>query len=256
MKKLLITGIFLAMGYAGFTVYQDIAQLRVLYPVQSFNKKNGHQVRFVRKQPKNWVAYSELPKHTVGAVVVSEDWAFFEHAGIDFNQLQKAVVDGLVNGKRLRGASTITQQVVKNVFLSHERSLVRKAKEVVYALMLDQMLGKERLLEIYFNVAEMGPRIFGITKAARYYFQKYPQELTAKESAFIAMTLPSPVRYSKSFRQKSLTDYASGTIDDILKKMKVAQFISGTDYQLSKVEPLSFEVQQVLNDFFMQDELL
>lgn len=180
----------------------------------------------VDKKPKNWASIADISKLAQQAIVISEDWAFYEHEGVDWAQVQKALEDSVKEGKRPRGASTITQQVVKNLYLSNEYSFIRKAQEAVIAHTLDRKLDKKKILEVYLNIAEFGPGIYGIEAAAKHYFGKNAKNLSAKEAAFLAMLLPSPTRYAQSFKEKELSPYARETIANILEKMRMAKFLT------------------------------
>jgi monofunctional biosynthetic peptidoglycan transglycosylase len=174
-------------------------------------------------------------------VVVSEDWAFFSHRGYDSVQIREALRHDLEQGSFARGASTITQQVVKNLFLTQEKTLWRKAKELLLATRLDRQLGKRKVLETYFNIVEWGPGVFGIAAASSYYFGKAPSALNAREAAFLAMLLPSPIRYSQSFRQKNLTRFARHSISRILGKMVSAGYLTPEEADQAVQQRLSFE---------------
>jgi monofunctional biosynthetic peptidoglycan transglycosylase len=134
----------------------------------------------------------DLGPHVPRAVVASEDARFFLHDGFDWESVCDAVGDAS-RGKRLRGASTITQQVAKNVFLWQGRSWLRKGAEVWYVLLLEKLLSKERILELYLGVAETGPRVFGLEAGAQYHYQKSASELSADQAARLAGILPDPL---------------------------------------------------------------
>ena len=139
-----------------------------------------------------WVPIGTMSPHLVRAVVVSEDWTFCSHNGIDIEAMRTAIEkagDGIP-----RGASTISMQVAKNMFLWPSKSYVRKAIEVPLTLVMELLWPKRRILEIYLNVAEWGPGIFGAEAAAQHHFQKPASSLTAREAAQLAATLPNPFR--------------------------------------------------------------
>lgn len=198
-------------------------------------------ITFEKSRPPQWVSISDVSKKAIGAIVVSEDWAFYQHHGYDPNQIKEAMNRDLAKGKFARGASTITQQVAKNVFLDADKTMVRKVKELFLAVKLEETLKKPKILEIYLNIAEFGEGLYGIGPAAHFYFGKSPSELTAKEGAFLAMLLPSPKRYSVSFRQKQLTPYARKTIYSILGKMVQARYITEEEKIAERAQPFSFE---------------
>lgn len=224
--------------------FPDVSVLNSKYPVVQYQgPKQPVKTKLVGSRPAGWVSLSSISKAAMGAVVVSEDWAFFAHDGYDAKQLKEAIQEDLSERKFSRGASTITMQVVKNVFLSQEKTLYRKGKEFILAIRMSQQVPKRKVLEVYFNIAEWGEGIFGIGRAAPFYFGKAPSELTAREGAFLAMLLPSPKRYSQSFRDRSLTKYASKTVTAILGKMTQAQYIT-EDERISAVNSrMAFETK-------------
>ncbi|HET8541546.1 MAG TPA: biosynthetic peptidoglycan transglycosylase [Anaeromyxobacter sp.] len=166
-----------------------------------------------------FVPLAELPEHVVRAVTTSEDAGFFGHSGFDFDELRNALAEGAEAGRVVRGGSTITQQVAKNLFLSQERTLARKVREAVIAIALEASLPKQRLLEIYLNVAEWGPGLWGIGPAARHWFGKDARELTAKEAAFLASIIPNPVRYHSMYERGSPSERWEAHVNDLLFKM-------------------------------------
>jgi len=140
-----------------------------------------------------WVDRDEIAWDAARAVIASEDQRFADHHGIDFVSLDKAL-EAYADGDSLRGASTITQQVAKNVFLWQGRSFVRKALEAYFAVLLELFLTKERILEIYLNVAEFGPNVFGVEAAADAYFHTTASALDLDQAALLAAVLPNPQR--------------------------------------------------------------
>lgn len=140
-----------------------------------------------------WVDRDAIAWDAARAVMASEDQRFAEHHGIDFVSLDRAI-EAYADGDGLRGASTITQQVAKNVFLWQGRSFVRKALEAYFAVLLELLLTKERILEIYLNVAEFGPDVFGVEAAADKYFHTSARALSLDQAALLAAVLPNPQR--------------------------------------------------------------
>lgn len=132
------------------------------------------------------------------AVIASEDQAFPDHNGFDWKSIEKARKYNIRKPGRVRGASTISQQTAKNVFLWQGRSWFRKGLEVYFTFMIENIWGKKRILDVYLNVIEMGPGIFGIEAASRQYFNKSAQHLTRQQAALIAACLPNPKKYSVS----------------------------------------------------------
>jgi len=140
-----------------------------------------------------WVGRDAIAASAARAVMASEDQRFVEHHGIDFVSLDKALAE-YRDGDGLRGASTITQQVAKNLFLWQGRSFVRKGLEAYFAVLLEMCWTKERILEVYLNIAEFGPNVFGVEAAARQYFASSAASLTAQQAALLAAVLPNPQR--------------------------------------------------------------
>jgi monofunctional biosynthetic peptidoglycan transglycosylase len=141
---------------------------------------------------RRWVPLHRTSPNLRRAVIAAEDARFYQHQGFDADAIRDALDDSL-QGKRLRGASTISQQVAKNLWLDPERAWLRKAREAAYTWVLERRLSKDRILEIYLNVAEWGPGIFGAEAAARRYFGVAASELTPMQSALLAASLPSPL---------------------------------------------------------------
>lgn len=144
-----------------------------------------------------WVPLEQISKHLPKAVVASEDNLFMEHSGFDFKQIEKAQNEA-EKGKRVRGASTITQQTAKNAFLWHGKSYIRKGLEAYYSVLIELIWGKKRIMEVYLNSIEMGKNIYGAEAVAQKHFNKPASKLTAGESALIAATLPNPVKFNSA----------------------------------------------------------
>ena len=141
-----------------------------------------------------WTPLSQMSPHLKHAVVIAEDDMFYRHNGVDWESVKMALDYDIKKGKLARGASTITQQVARNLFLSPSRNPLRKVKEMLIAYKLERALTKERILEIYLNIAEWGVGIYGAQAASRVYFGKDSSMLTVEESVALAAALPSPWR--------------------------------------------------------------
>ena len=141
-----------------------------------------------------WSDFDALGQNLAIAVVAAEDQRFDQHIGVDFVSIRGSIEDSK-DGDRLRGASTLTQQLAKNLYLWPGRSLLRKGLEAWFAFNLEVFLPKQRILELYVNVVEFGPGIYGATDASRHFFGKRPALLSASEAALLAAVLPSPRRY-------------------------------------------------------------
>lgn len=185
---------------------QRLAQLRVTQPDATIDYE--------------WVDYKDISTHLKRAVIASEDSRFFDHNGVEWEAIRKAweynqnqAQEG--SGRR-RGGSTITQQVAKNLFLSNERSYLRKAQELVITYMIEVVMSKERILELYLNLAQWGSHTFGAQAAATHYYKTQASRLTPAQSARLAAMLPNPVYYQK----KGITPYLSSRIRTLLQRMR------------------------------------
>jgi hypothetical protein len=197
----------------------------------------GEKPRRIAVGPGNpaFVPYPEIPQTLVRAVTASEDAGFFGHRGFDFREIASAVADQT----RVRGASTISQQLSKNLFLSPERTLARKVREALGTVALEAALPKARLMEIYLNIAEWGPGVYGVGEAARFWFGKDARELTPRESAFLATVIPSPRRFHARLHRSGITPGWNARIDDVLGKMHVQNQLTDEQLSAAREEPLA-----------------
>lgn len=176
----------------------------------------------------SWVPDEKLPDHLKLAVIASEDQRFREHWGLDLAAIDKALEEKERSG-RVRGASTITQQVAKNLFLTPAQTYFRKGIEAGIAVLIEFFWTKDRILEVYLNTAEFGPGMYGVNKASEFYYGKSASELTPKQSARMATVLPSP----KRIEPEPASEYVAQRSQWILRNM---QQLSGIRY-LPKPEP-------------------
>ena len=158
-----------------------------------------------------WVDYKKISTHLKRAVIASEDAKFNEHAGFDWDGIQKAYEKNIKKGKIVAGGSTISQQLAKNLFLSTKRTPWRKLEEVVITMMLEKMMSKQRILEIYLNVIEWGNGVFGAEAAARHYYGVSARGLSSYQAARMAAMIPNP-RYYDKHRSTGYLARRTGTI--------------------------------------------
>lgn len=173
---------------------------------------------------KDWVPMSEISRHAPQAVFAAEDQKFLTHKGFDFEAMEKAWENNK-KGKRIKGASTITQQTVKNVFLWPGRSYLRKGLEAYFTVLVELLWSKERIMEVYLNVIEMGDGIYGIEAASQAYYNKPASKLNRNQAAMIAAVLPNPIRWTPT----KPTGYIRGRQSWIMR-------------QMNNLEPLGFGV--------------
>jgi len=144
----------------------------------------------------SWIPLDSIPRTVKQLALVAEDAKFYSHQGFDLEQIEYALVANHQAGRKMRGASTITQQTAKNLYLGGEKEMSRKVREAALALLLEQTLTKDRILEIYLNIAQFGPGVFGVREGARYHFGRDVRELTQDQMLSLVCLLPSPTRWN------------------------------------------------------------
>ena len=142
----------------------------------------------------HWISAKNISANASAAVIASEDQQFYNHFGFDLQSIRSSITAYLNGGRRLRGASTITQQVAKNIFLTPSKSFIRKGLEVWFTILIEIMWSKQRILAVYLNIAEFGDHLFGIEAASQHYFGIPAKNLTRSQAAMLAATLPNPLR--------------------------------------------------------------
>ena len=202
------------------------------------------EVTLVRVGPDSpdFIPLADVPPLFVQMLLIGEDANFYGHPGIDLKEIPVALASDLATGTFARGASTIPQQLAKNLFLSREKTVSRKLEELALALLLDSSLGKSRVLEIYLNVIEWGPHLYGLRPAARHYFDKEPGELTPKQMAFLVSLVPGPLKYQRSFPGGTPTPFLEGRMATLLAKLQSMGALSDDEYERAVAEPLDLRV--------------
>ena len=152
----------------------------------------------------SWVDYDRIAKSAKQAAIVSEDAKFVSHHGFDFDSIQAAIAANEAEGAISAGGSTISQQLAKNLFLTPHRSYLRKGEEAIITVMMESMWTKQRILEVYLNVAEFGEGIYGIEAAAQHYFNRSAAKLNREQAALLISMLPNPKYYGKNINAKRL----------------------------------------------------
>ncbi len=191
----IVAALFAVAAYVYLTT-PDVRYLRTAPPKSTaFMDLRAREARAKGEKPKRiqqWVPYSRISPHLVRAVLVTEDSKFWQHDGLDYEQIRESMEINLERGEFARGASTITQQLAKNLFLSPSKNPLRKVRELMIARRLEAELSKRRILEIYLNVIEWGDGIWGAEAAARTYFGKRASQLSQPESALLAAAIANP----------------------------------------------------------------
>ena len=198
--------------------------------VQRFREaKNSRKDLVIRQQ---WVSFDEIPKLLIDTIRVTEDSAFYQHRGVDLAELKAAFKKNWQKGKYVRGASTITQQLAKNLYLSTDKSVIRKIKEYLIARRLESRLGKKRIFELYLNVIEFGPGIFGVQAAASNFYNKNISRLNLEEMVRLTAVIPKPLKEAPT-RNSSWINWKAGWILDTLLRYK---YIEQGDYHAVKIK--------------------
>jgi membrane peptidoglycan carboxypeptidase len=188
-------------------------------------------------------------------VLTTEDGGFRKHDGFNRNQLEVALRRNLQSGRVRLGASTITMQMVKNVLLSHERTLSRKVQELFLTWYVEQTLSKQRIMELYLNVIEFGPGVYGVSNAARHYFGKHPSELSSLEAAYLALMLPSPVRRHVHYCNGQLDNRFVSKLSFIHNLMLERGRISAEEHAIYAATPLQFDLLERGDPQACRDEI-
>ena len=183
-RLLLAAAAIVALPYALIVLYA----LPVVHPVSTLMLS---ELALLRGYDRRWVDFEDISPNVVQAVMMSEDGQFCAHYGVDWTQMRGVITDALA-GEPTRGASTISMQTAKNLFLWNGRSFVRKALELPLAIGADLVWSKRRMMEIYLNIAEWGPGIYGVEAAAQHHFKTSASKLTRRQAALLAAALPNP----------------------------------------------------------------
>jgi len=206
-----------------------------------FNSQEGagpHRSIDVSPASPDFIALRDVPPLFVRTLLLSEDAGFYGHRGIDLRELPTALLTDWTRGGAARGASTITQQLAKNLFLSRDKQLGRKLQELAITFLLESALGKDRILEIYLNIIEWGPDLRGLRPAARRYFGREPGALTPAEMAFLVAIIPGPIKYQSSFAHGTPGPGLRSLIDELLAKLRSVNAIGEEQYRQALDEPI------------------
>jgi monofunctional biosynthetic peptidoglycan transglycosylase len=224
----------LALGLSAAAILAALYQAATWPDVKALAHRNPETTAFIERYQESrlregkppavrWqpVPYERISVHLKRAVVAAEDLEFFFHSGFSKAEIRRAIEQAIRNREPPRGASTITQQLAKNLWLSPSRNPLRKLKEAILTIQLEKHLSKRRILELYLNVAEFGPGIYGAEAAARHYFGKTAAELDESEAALLAASLPRPRTWNPERRTRSYLRYAA----EIERRMARATFL-------------------------------
>lgn len=181
--------------------------------------------------PYQWTSLANVNRELLYAIVMSEDGEFFSHQGIDYDALMNALGENIKRQEWSFGASTISQQTIKNIYLTSDKTLYRKLTEVVITQRLEESLTKNEILELYLNIVEFGPNLYGIHAASQYYFNTTPDKINGAQGAFLAILMPSPRKYHFSiYKNQYLAPRHKRKFRRILQDMAYKEYISPAQY--------------------------
>lgn len=232
-RRLFVAGILLFLFVGAYTVYSaaylpNVAVLKTRNPTTTALMEQRADEQDEKVRPlRSWVSYNKISPHLRNAVLVAEDGAFFQHSGYDLDELKEAIKQDWQEKRFARGASTITQQLAKNLYLSTSKNPLRKIREFLIARELERQLGKQRIFEIYLNVIEWGDDIYGIGPAAQHYFGKSPGALLPEEAAVLAAMIPSPRSYTHA---AGPTPYLEKRKHELLKRLLRYGYLTREEY--------------------------
>jgi len=245
--------VYLAVSIALLPPVSDLKDSRKTIQIQVKDWHGDyHSFQF---GPKNryWTPSSSIPAEMKWAVILAEDANFYKHEGVDVKAIKQAIKHDLEKKSLKRGASTITQQTAKNIYLSREKTITRKLKEIYLALRMEQELTEGRIVELYLNVAEFGPMVYGVGHASRYYFGKPAAEMTPRECAFLAAMLPGPRVAYNPYRNMAKVLRRS---DMVLKLLKGKGVLSEEEFAAAMAfAPNINGLQRKVEDSIKKEEL-
>jgi len=213
-------------GYAAYSVVAvpEVVGLKTKNPTVTAMMEQRAAEKNTKAQPlRTWVSYNRISPHLRNAVLVAEDGAFFQHSGVDLHELKEAVKKDWEEKRFARGASTITQQLAKNLYLSTSKNPLRKIREFFIARELEKHLSKQRIFEIYLNVIEWSDGVYGIGPAAQHYFGKSAGALLPEEAAVLAAMIPSPRSYNPG---KGMTSYIAKRKAELLNRLVSYRYLT------------------------------
>jgi hypothetical protein len=246
----------------------DVKDLMILDPGQGVNLEllnqdfyhrievpSGKVVeRLVGPSSPAWVSLDHVPKHLVDALLTSEDAQFFMHRGFSLSAMRRSLKVNLERGGFYQGASTLSQQLAKNLFLPTEKTIARKIQEAFITWQMERFLTKEKILELYLNVVEWGPDCYGLKEASIHYFGKTPEELNPLESAYLVTILPNPSLYHKFFEDKKCPPKFERRVKALLQEMKKRGLLSQDEADFYLQQNIVFVQQKDEGEGDYQDE--
>jgi len=241
MKRKVVIPLFCSLAmlvFIGFIsiVYINAPVLNLNTGVKFFPLGSDQQSVAGISQP--MTKLDQISSFLIDCVIYAEDDTFYSHYGFNFRQIWRSFRDAVLRKRRLRGASTISQQLVKNIFFSNKRSFLRKFFEAIYTVKLERNFTKNQILTLYLNNIEWGKDIYGIREASLFYFQKEPLDLGPLEAAFLAAIVPNPVVYSRSFKDEQLSEFMKKRVENIIELLIYYEKIDDKEFYFEQMEEI------------------
>lgn len=240
-RLIFITGIVVwlcigGLGLYAFQIFKVVPEAENLkFHVVRSHAQSIHLTHTITSQQaksNNWVDLKNVHRDLLYAIVLSEDAQFFSHNGIDYDALIAALAENIKSQEWRFGASTISQQTAKNLYLTNNKTVTRKLQELLITYRLEDALSKNEILELYLNLIEFGPELFGIGNACTYYFNKSPADINAAEGAYLALLMPSPRKYHYTlFQNGNWSPALMKKHQRILRDMRFKELISINQYR-------------------------
>ncbi len=222
----------------GLRRFQDVFVQRVHEPA-------GVRAFVTGPRSAAWVPLAQISPYVAHAVLVREDGRFYRHHGFDVGEIRGAIIRNVAARRFVYGASTLSMQLAKNVFLQREKTLVRKLQEVVLTWYLERSLDKDAILELYLNVVEFGPGIYGIGPAARFFFGREPADLSPMQGIYLATLLPNPIARFASYQRGSVSPGTLNVLHGVARRMGAAGYLSTSELDFAQTEAFVFRPERV-----------
>jgi monofunctional glycosyltransferase len=242
-----ILSIVILAAYISYTLLSlpDVAGLKKTNPtVTALMEQRADEANAKIRPLRSWSSYKRISSHLKNAVIVAEDGTFFQHSGYDLGEVKESVKRNWREGRFARGASTITQQLAKNLYLSTSKNPLRKIRELFIARDMEKHLTKQRIFEIYLNVIEWSDGVYGIGSASQHYFGKSPADLLPEEAAILAAMIPSPRSYSPS---RGPTKYLERRKNELLDRLLRYKYLTQAEYDEAMQRPVVMQGQSTVS---------
>lgn len=231
----------------------NVEKLKKPFVMTVYDEKKNEKEITTGPGTKYWVPLMLMSKYVPIAFKTTEDPGFMSHNGFHIEAIENSIKLNIIDGKFTRGASTITMQLAKNLWLNRKKMLSRKVEEAILTIYLEQSLSKEKILETYLNIVEFGPNMYGIGNASKHYFNVHPMNLSLSQSLFLASLLPNPLKNGYEYK-KEVSRWKLSWLHRVMKAMKDRQLISEDEYETGIKEKLIYGISS--SDLEEEEELL